>query len=322
MHQSHAFNDERFRAKTWGMFVHAAPFLLVLVLVLLGVGLGVVLRRLRQTHRVIGAPEGSNVTRATRAQAWLRATWLGVRAVRGTIYWGVFAAAGLLVSALGYSTQYAEPNAFIPGICFGAGVLGRRVARLGSAPGRLAGVLGLRRMLEAIGLGLISLQLVFALAGRAAVPADPVAWARGRARRQLRLAGSLADGAAARAAGPGQARCAPSSKPSIRARASCSRCTDRGGRSSPAARATSGPWASTTCPNPIAPSCRPRSSVGSRPVSSRRCGSKAACRAGWPASCAIGPSPSAGSATPGSDRSAGGCPRPAWSRRGPVSSCC
>src|SRR5690606_23026867 len=105
-HQSHAFNEERFRKKTWGMFVHAAPFMATLVLALLGVGLGLALRRLRQTHALIRAQP------KLRLRAWLRVTWLGLRAVRGPLYWAIFAGAGLLVSALGYSTQFAEPNAF------------------------------------------------------------------------------------------------------------------------------------------------------------------------------------------------------------------
>jgi hypothetical protein len=58
------------------------------------------------------------------------------------------AAAGLLVSALGYSTQWAEPNAFMPGVCFAAAWL--------------AVVLPVGRG-EAVALGLVAAQLVFAL---------------------------------------------------------------------------------------------------------------------------------------------------------------
>lgn len=159
LHQTHAFNHERFRTKTWGMFMHAAPFLVVLVLALLGVGLGLGLRRVRQTRRLIRAhgAEGG------RLRAGLRATWLGLRAVSGPLYWGVLAGAALLVSALGYSTQYAEPNAFIPGLWFGAAFLAVALPDSTVRRDDLAGVLGLRRGLELAGLGLIAAQLCFAL---------------------------------------------------------------------------------------------------------------------------------------------------------------
>ena len=92
LHQSHAFNRERFTTKTWGMFAHAAP-LLVLLALGLAVRLSIQLRR--------------RTTAATPT-------------IRGLSYWTVIAIAALLVSALGYSTQWAEPNAFIPGVFFGA----------------------------------------------------------------------------------------------------------------------------------------------------------------------------------------------------------
>ena len=94
LHQSHAFNEERFRKKTWGMFLHAAPFVAALVFV-------VVVDRLRPYTR-----------KKTWRERWSRD--------RGFVYWGLLAVAGLLVSALGYATQWAEPNAFLPGVCFGA----------------------------------------------------------------------------------------------------------------------------------------------------------------------------------------------------------
>ena len=114
LHQTHAFNLERFRSKTWGMFVHAAPFLVVL------------------------------------------AAWVSGWAVRkdrreklvGVVYWGALAIAGLVVSALGYSTQWAEPNAFMPGVCFAAAALG-----VALPVGRG----------EAVGLWLVAAQMVFAL---------------------------------------------------------------------------------------------------------------------------------------------------------------
>ena len=95
LHQAHAFNDERFTKKTWGMFVHAAPFLVVLLVIAVGHFVRA-LRRSRQAE-------------APSAPPW-----------RGWTYWGLMAATGLLVSALGYSTQWAEPNAFIPGVVMGA----------------------------------------------------------------------------------------------------------------------------------------------------------------------------------------------------------
>jgi len=118
LHQDHAFNYERFRSKTWGMFGHAAPFLALLA--------GWVL-------------------------AWVvknKGTWSKDQ-VLGRVYWGVLAAAGLLVSALGYSTQWAEPNAFMPGVCFAAAAL--------------AVMLPVGRG-EAAALGLVAAQMVFALA--------------------------------------------------------------------------------------------------------------------------------------------------------------
>jgi hypothetical protein len=159
MHQLHAFNTERFRSKTWGMFIHAAPALAMLLAVLLGVGSGLAIRRARQLRRLLR----EHASGSTPPRTWLRGAWLGLRTVRGSIYWGVLAIAGFLVSALGYSTQFAEPNAFIPGVCFGAVFLA--VALPDSCLRRtdLAGVLGLRRAVESLGLIAIGVQLIFAL---------------------------------------------------------------------------------------------------------------------------------------------------------------
>ncbi len=122
LHQQHAFNAARFWRKTWGMFVHAAPLLVALV-------------------------------------AWIAAVWLHGRTGakgqvekdrrRGLVFWGAIAAAGLVTSALGYATQWAEPNAFMPGVCFAAAWL--------------AVALPVGRG-EAVALGLVAAQLVFALA--------------------------------------------------------------------------------------------------------------------------------------------------------------
>lgn len=132
LHQAHAFNEERFRVKTWGMFAHAAPFVVVL-------GLGIVAEVVASEVRHLRSGErGPSERRPGR-----------LRATRGLAYWGLMAATGLLVSALGYSTQWAEPNAFMPGVCFGALFL---------AVGLPVG--GWR---EGVGLGLGAAQLIFAL---------------------------------------------------------------------------------------------------------------------------------------------------------------
>jgi hypothetical protein len=48
------------------------------------------------------------------------ALWARLQPWRGVAYWTVMLAAALLVSALGYATQWAEPNAFLPGVAIGA----------------------------------------------------------------------------------------------------------------------------------------------------------------------------------------------------------
>jgi hypothetical protein len=114
LHQQHAFNAERFWLKTWGMFAHAAPFLVALL------------------------------------------GWLGVRALRPprsapaahSAYWGAAAASAAIASALGYATQWAEPNAFVPGVALGAVFV--------------AIVLPVGGRAETIALGLCAAQLAFA----------------------------------------------------------------------------------------------------------------------------------------------------------------
>lgn len=122
LHQTHAFNRERFTTKTWGMFAHAAPWLVLWLAVAAG--------RLADTLR--------------------RKRWPSLTTVRTHGYWWLMAVAGLLVSALGYSTAWAEPNAFIPGVALSA------IAVMLSVPtrGRFA----------AVGLGFVSAQLAFAWA--------------------------------------------------------------------------------------------------------------------------------------------------------------
>ena len=118
LHQSHAFNAERFTRKTWGMFLHAAPFLALALAGRLGGGI------------------------------WRLARRTGAKGQVGIWYWGLLTAAALLVSALGYSTQWAEANAFMPGVCLGAAFV--------------AVALPVGRG-EAVALGLVAAQMVFAL---------------------------------------------------------------------------------------------------------------------------------------------------------------
>ncbi len=118
LHQSHAFNAERFTRKTWGMFVHAAPFLALLLAGWLG------------------------------GRIWGLARRTGAKGQVGVLYWGLLTAAALLVSALGYSTQWAETNAFMPGVCLGAAFV--------------AVVLPVGRG-EVLALGLVAAQMLFAL---------------------------------------------------------------------------------------------------------------------------------------------------------------
>ncbi len=132
LHQSHAFNHERFWRKTWGMFVHAAPWITGLSLWLLARFFAPWALRKRK----LGDREDDR----------LRAR---LAAHRGFGFWSVMALAGALVSALGYSTQWAEPNAFLPGVCLGALWIGVALPRGGRD--------------EVIALALVSAQLLFAL---------------------------------------------------------------------------------------------------------------------------------------------------------------
>jgi len=129
LHQSHPFNHERFATKTWGMFTHAAPFLVVLVVGLVARVLGPWLRMARRLRRRESASRE-------------------LEGDRGLAYWAVMALTSLVASALAYSTLWAEPNAFIPGVCFGA--LFVAVALPVGGWGELAA------------LGLVAAQLVFA----------------------------------------------------------------------------------------------------------------------------------------------------------------
>lgn len=130
LHQHHAFNEERFYFKTWGMFLHAQPWIALVVLV----ATIELVRPWAQAQRRLD----DRVVRERRRQLEIHRGWL---------FWAWMMAAGLLVSALGYATQWAEPNAFIPGIVFIALFVGVAIPRDG--------------IQAIIILGLIGVQLVF-----------------------------------------------------------------------------------------------------------------------------------------------------------------
>ena len=117
------------------MLLHAGPFLGILALTLVSDGFGRLVARLRRGEGLVGR---------------LSALFEASESAAGRRYWGVMAAFALLVSALGYSTQWAEPNAFIPAMIFGAAYFG------------VALPVGGRR--ESWALILIAAQLLFAAA--------------------------------------------------------------------------------------------------------------------------------------------------------------
>lgn len=130
LHQNHAFNRVRFTKKTWGMFLHAAPFAALWLAMIVG-------GRARAWRQMRG-----QATASTFADGALR-------------FWGVMFAAGLLASALGYSTQWAEANAFLPGVATGAVVCALALARASESTPSSA--------LVPVGWGLLGTQLLFAL---------------------------------------------------------------------------------------------------------------------------------------------------------------
>jgi hypothetical protein len=144
LHQSHAFNRERFTTKTWGMFVHAWPLVMLVVLALLSRGLARLPPRLRAWKaRARAEPPRASAEPPSPEKAEPASAW------RGLAYWSLMAIAGLLVSALGYATQWAEPNAFIPGVV------------LGSLAFAVALPVGGRG--EALALGLVAVQLLLCI---------------------------------------------------------------------------------------------------------------------------------------------------------------
>ncbi|MEX1366345.1 MAG: glycosyltransferase 87 family protein [Nannocystaceae bacterium] len=137
LHQSHAFNRERFTTKTWGMFVHAWPLVTVVALAVLSRGLGRLPARVRRWRARASEPVAAGDVEAR--EAFL-----------GGLYWTVLALAGLLASALGYATQWAEPNAFIPGVVLGAVALAVALPVGGRAELAALSVLALQLGLSAL----------------------------------------------------------------------------------------------------------------------------------------------------------------------------
>lgn len=129
LHQRHPFNAERFSRKSWGMLLHSAPSLALLLGGLVG---GRVVARVKalagRRPRVNSASANIHVSR--------------------DMYWGAIFVAALLASALGYSTLWAEANAFIPAVLFGAAYLAVALPVGGRG--------------EVAALALIALQLLFA----------------------------------------------------------------------------------------------------------------------------------------------------------------
>jgi hypothetical protein len=126
-HQSHPFNAERFWRKSAWMVVHAAPFVTALIG---GMALELVRARIVE-RRVVG-------------------------------YWTSALGAAALVSALGYSTLWAEANAFLPLTTFGAIWIGVGLVG-GFTRGRDAADRG-ASLASSCGPWLVAGQLAYALA--------------------------------------------------------------------------------------------------------------------------------------------------------------
>ncbi len=130
LHQQHAFNGLRFTQKAWGMLAHAAPW----------VGLYLVAHAVTWLRPVLLA------RRRLGPGTSLASQHLVVRH-RGRLFWGVMATFSLLAGALGYATQWAEPNAFMPTVALCAVFVAVVLPREG--------------MMEQVGLACVSVQLAF-----------------------------------------------------------------------------------------------------------------------------------------------------------------
>jgi hypothetical protein len=177
LHQQHAFNRERFTTKTWGMFLHAAPFVVLLAILGLSHFFAPWLSQQRKVD-----PEGEERRRRR------------LIAGKGLLYWALMAAAGLLSSALGYATQWAEPNAFIPGVVMGAIFVGVALPQRGW--GEVVGLaLACAQMFYAFAVepmyqpiqdrGLAGLSSSFAWQDPSRTIPDANAWARAEERRAM-----------------------------------------------------------------------------------------------------------------------------------------
>lgn len=105
LHQSHRFNVVRLRQKSWAMILHCWPFAMAM--------LGAWAWR-----------EGAPWLRAQRKldRALERLTLARQSAFSGPIYWCIMTLTTAAAGAVSYSTQWAEPNAFLP-FCASFGAL-------------------------------------------------------------------------------------------------------------------------------------------------------------------------------------------------------
>lgn len=132
LHQSHRFNVVRLRQKTWGMILHCWPF----AMAMLGVWLW------RTTSPWLLTKRKLDKTLEQLALARQSAN-------SGPIYWWILLCTTAAAGAISYSTQWAEPNAFLP-FCACLGAL-------------LAILLDTTEKSDRLGKGLIIAQLGFLL---------------------------------------------------------------------------------------------------------------------------------------------------------------
>jgi len=113
-HQRHANSYDRF-VSAWGSMWSQRP--VVFVVVGGACGLALIAYGLSGLGRWSGGWLGG----------WRRAVE-GDRALSGTVYWGWLAGVGALFGATGFATQWAETNAYMPFIIFGAVAVGAAIA--------------------------------------------------------------------------------------------------------------------------------------------------------------------------------------------------